>query len=75
MLLPNEIKPETSIYYYASLVLKEVRNQKKCDIVVLYQAIKKQSDISLKVFSYCLDWLFLIEAVTVNEDGVVSLCT
>jgi hypothetical protein len=75
MLLPNEIKPESSIFYYASLVLKEVYNSNNSDIIKIFQTLKEQHDISLKVFSYCLDWLYLIEAVIVDEKGHVSLCT
>lgn len=75
MLLPNDMKPESSIFYYASLVLKEVNNSKNSDIVKLFQSLKEQYDISLKVFSYCLDWLYLIEAVIVDEKGQVSICT
>ncbi|MFC5653739.1 ABC-three component system middle component 6 [Paenibacillus solisilvae] len=75
MLLPNEIKPEMSIFYYAALVLKEIRNNNYSDILKLFHSLKEQYDISLKVFSYCLDWLYLIEAVIVDEEGQISLCT
>ncbi|WP_036693209.1 ABC-three component system middle component 6 [Paenibacillus sp. FSL R7-269] len=75
MLLPNDIKPELSIFYYASLVLKEIHGTEEKEIVAIYQLLKQQYDISLKVFSYCLDWLYLIEAVKVNEEGQISICT
>ncbi|KKD55095.1 MULTISPECIES: ABC-three component system middle component 6 [Paenibacillus] len=75
MLLPNDIKPESSIFYYASLLLKEVNNNSDINIVELFQSLKEQYNISLKIFSYCLDWLYLIEAVKVNEEGQVSICT
>ncbi|MGG1650071.1 ABC-three component system middle component 6 [Paenibacillus sp. NRS-1780] len=75
MLLPNDIKPESSIFYYASLLLKEVNNNSDINIVKLFQSLKEQYNISLKIFSYCLDWLYLIEAVKVNEEGQVSICT
>lgn len=75
MLLPNDIKPESSIFYYASLLLKEVNNNSDINIVKLFRLLKEQYNISLKIFSYCLDWLYLIEAVKVNEEGQVSICT
>lgn len=74
MLLLNDIKPDMSIYYYAALIIKEIK-EKESDIVSLYKNIKEKYSISLKVYSYCLDWLFLIEAVIIDENGMVSLCT
>lgn len=75
MLLPNDIKPESSIFYYASLVLKEIQSSKERQIIMVFQSLKERYDISLKVFSYCLDWLYLIEAVKVDEEGQILLCT
>ncbi|WMT41184.1 hypothetical protein RE628_00750 [Paenibacillus sp. D2_2] len=75
MLLPNDIKPESTIFYYASLVLKEIQSSEESQIVMIFQSLKEQYDISLKVFSYCLDWLYLIEAVKVDEEGQIYICT
>ncbi len=75
MLLPNDIKPESSIFYYASLVLKEIQSSEERQIIMVFQSLKERYDISLKVFSYCLDWLYLIEAVKVDEEGQILLCT
>lgn len=75
MLLLNDIKPELSIFYYASLLIKEINDDEGLDIVSLYKNVKDKYYISLKVYSYCLDWLFLIEAAEVNENGGVFLCT
>ncbi|MBD8500444.1 ABC-three component system middle component 6 [Paenibacillus arenosi] len=75
MLLPNDIKPESSIFYYSALVLKEIQNSEDNEIVKIFRSLKEQYDISLKVFSYCLDWLYLIEAVKVDEKGQISICT
>lgn len=75
MLLPNDIKPELSVYYYASLILKIITEKKENEILTLYQIVKQKFDISLRMFSYCLDWLYLIEAVKVDEKGIVSICT
>lgn len=76
MLLPNESKPEFSIYYNSSLILKILKNSdKEYTIEDLYKFIKAEYDLSLKIFSYCMDWLFLIEAVNVDSNGDVKLCT
>lgn len=75
MLLPNDIKPESSVFYYASLVLKEIQSSEDRQIVGIFHSVKDKYDISLKVFAYCLDWLYLIEAVKVDEEGKILLCT
>lgn len=76
MLLPSEIKPETSIYYYAAVLLKTVKSSSKpYNIVDLYNVLKGTLQISLKNYAYSLDWLFLIEAVIITDEGSVVLCT
>jgi len=73
MLLLNDIKPEISIYYCASLLIKEIENQEGQDIVTLYKTVKEKHQISLKIFAYCLDWLYLIEAAKVdNRDSEIK---
>ncbi|QOH65384.1 hypothetical protein DKG78_03990 [Bacillus amyloliquefaciens] len=75
MLLLNDLDPEMSIYYSASLLIKEIENKEGQDIVTLYKTVKEKYHISLKVFAYCLDWLYLIEAAKVDKEGGVFLCT
>lgn len=75
MLLLNDINPEMSIYYCASLLIKEIENKQGQDIVTLYKTVKDKYQISLKIFAYCLDWLYLIEAAKVDKEGGVFLCT
>jgi len=75
MLLLNDIKPELSIYYCASLLIKEIEKQEGQDIVTIYYKVRKSKSISLKIFAYCLDWLYLIEAAQVDEKGGIYLCT
>ncbi|WP_322906676.1 ABC-three component system middle component 6 [Paenibacillus sp. SGZ-1009] len=75
MLLPNEMKPESSIFYYAAIILKEIQNNEDRQLVTVFRLMKAKYDISLRVFSYCLDWLYLIEAVAVNEEGEILICT
>jgi len=75
MLLPYDSKPENSIYYSATLILRELKNSNPQDILELYRNINKTNSITLKVFAFCLDWLYLIEAATVDEKGVISICS
>ena len=75
MLLPIDIKPENSIYYYGAVILETLKELDNIiDIVSLYHLYKKKKNISLNSFSLTLDWLYLIDSVKVDEGGNVILC-
>lgn len=77
MLLPKDINPENSIYYYGGVVLKQLLsiNDNQEDIINLYHSIKSTDDISITSFSLTLDWLYLIGSVKINNKGKVILCS
>jgi len=75
MLLPNNIHPENSIYYNGALVLDIMHQHKQLDIVDLYIKLRNENDISFPVLVICLDWLYLIDAVNINNKGEVKLCS
>ena len=68
-LLPDKIKPEKSIFYNA-LVLEELKREDNQDFLDLYGTLKK-AGMSLTTLILCLDWLYLIDAARVNENGCV----
>ncbi len=78
MLLPIDMNPETSVYYYGAIIIKVLKNHSEnnypVDIVELYRMVKNQVKISLISYSLALDWLYLIESVIVDERGGVELC-
>lgn len=74
MLLPDNIKPENSIYYNGALVLEIVQREKHISVADLYIDLRKQIDLSFSTMLLSLDWLFLIDCVVV-QDGEVSLCS
>lgn len=73
MLLPDNIQPELSIYYNGSLVLGELKKKDNQPILTLFSSLK-ETGMSFATFLLCLDWLYLIDAATVDEEGCVSLC-
>ncbi|WP_036497934.1 ABC-three component system middle component 6 [Mycoplasma yeatsii] len=73
MLLPDNINPKLCIYYNASIILEILEKNEKSDIVSLYENVNKQNDTPFPVFLLSLDWLYLIDAININEKGVV-LC-
>ena len=74
MLLPDNIHPELSIYFNGSFILKELYKLNKQPILDLYQKIKDENEMSFPTYILCLDWLYLINAVVVNDRGYVELC-
>lgn len=41
MLLPNDIKPELSVYYYASLILKIITEKKRMKYLLFTKLLSK----------------------------------
>jgi hypothetical protein len=74
MLLPDNIHPELSIYYNGSIVLAELNEESKLQIMDLYQRVKERNGMSFPIFILSLDWLYLINVAQVNSEGVVELC-
>ena len=75
MLLPDNIHPEQSIYYNGALVLQALQGQRVMDLLDLYLSTKKQREMTMPVFVLCLDWLYLLNLVSLNEQGRVELCS
>lgn len=75
MLLPDNINPKLSVYYNSAILLAVLNKNGSLPLINLYQEVKKKNDISFALFILCLDWLYLIEAAIVNENGRVKLCT
>ena len=74
MLLPDNIHPENSIYFNASLFLETLQEFGKLDMLDLYQKVTKNKKISFPVYILCLDWLYIINVAELNQ-GKVKLCS
>lgn len=74
MLLPDNIHPELSIYYNGSLILNELKETSHQTIMDLYYTIREENGMSFSVFVLSLDWLYLIEAAQITEEGIVKKC-
>jgi len=75
MLLPDNIHPELSIYYNGAVVLKELKTSSSDSIIGLYQRVKGTNGMSFMTFILSLDWLYLIDAAKINENGRVEICS
>lgn len=74
MLVPDNTRPEDTIYFNGAKVLQVILDEKRLAITDLYVILKKKSDISFATMLLCLDWLYLIDLIEVNN-GEVVLCS
>ena len=74
MLVPDNIRPEDSIYYNGAKVLEVMQAEKHLPIGELYVRLREHLDISFATLMLSLDWLFLIDCVEI-KGGEVMLCS
>lgn len=75
MLVPDNIHPEQTIYFNGAFVLKMIQEHRVLDMLDLYIHTNAEREMSMPVFVLCLDWLFLLNLVILDENGKVVLCT
>jgi hypothetical protein len=75
MLVPDNIHPEQTIYFNGAFVLKVIREHHVMDMLDLYLRTTAVREMSMPVFVLCLDWLFLLNLVMLNDHGEVESCS
>lgn len=73
MLLPDDIRPENSIYYNGAIVLEALQTEKKLSVMDLYCRLREKNKMSFAIMQLSIDWLYLIDCVTI-KNGEVELC-
>ena len=73
MLLPDDIRPENSIYYNGAIVLEALQTEKKLSVMDLYCRLREKNKMSFAIMQLSIDWLYLIDCITV-KNGEVELC-
>jgi hypothetical protein len=75
MLIPDNIHPEQTIYFNGAFVLNAIQKHRVMNMLDLYIQTKAEREMSMPVFVLCLDWLFLLDLVSLNDQGTVELCS
>lgn len=75
MLLPDNIRPELTIYYNGAIILKELEIKNRYDIIDLYQKVKETNDMSFVTFMLSIDWLYLLQVAIINQNGEIEICS
>lgn len=73
MVLPDNIRPENSLYATGARVISVLKNKKVLSLNDLYEELCKTQSMSFNLFMLSLDWLFLINAINDKEEGI-GLC-
>ncbi|TGZ98065.1 ABC-three component system middle component 6 [Rodentibacter pneumotropicus] len=68
-MLLNETSPDKSLYIIGANILKNLQS-KTYSVYSLYDLCYKDRYISLTLFLFALDWLFLIGMVKLSDKGV-----
>ena len=74
MLIPDNIRPEDSIYYNGAKLLEIILLERRITIAELYVRLREKLNISFATMLLSLDWLYMIECVEV-KNGEVVLCS
>ncbi len=76
MIVDVNTPPEKNLYYLGAMLLKCLleTEDKKFDINQLYKVFSENEKISFVLFSYTLDWLFMLSLVRVNDKGEIVKC-
>ena len=75
MLIPDNIHPEQTIYFNGAFVLKAIQEHRVMGLLDLFIQATSEREMSMPVFILCLDWLFLLDLVKLNDHGKVELCS
>lgn len=72
----TEIYPQDSLYALGAELLKILKDKKtKYTLLELYNVFVEIRSVELKQFILTLDWLFLINAVDITDDGFIAKCS
>lgn len=75
MLLPDNIHPKNSIYYNSAFVLVPLQRGDVFSLLDLYQEVREKHELSFPLFILCLDWLFLLDVISINSNDEIALCS
>lgn len=76
MLISTDTKPEMTPYYCGGCILKALRGLPQgLSLLDLYESVKSNDGMGSATFILALDWLYLIQAISIDEEGNIVLCS
>ena len=76
MIISKDISPERDLYYLGGKVIELLSNSKNDDLSFfdVYENIKNNEDVSLKLYTLTLDWLYILGVISKIENGKIIKC-
>lgn len=75
MIISQNTNPKREIYYLGALAIEVLnKHNKKIHLFDLFEKVIEKEEISMKLFLFVLDWLYLIDSIK-QENGVIKLCS
>jgi hypothetical protein len=74
MIVNKDINPNRQVYYIASLILREINNStsNEIDFFEIYFKLKTENGLSMNLFTFSLDWLYLLGALEEKEGKILK---
>ena len=75
LVIRNDIKPESNIYYLGAMVLKYLQTNNRINIERFIANINNEfPSISINQILYTLDWLYILNLIDLLEEGELIKC-
>ena len=74
MIVDSNTIPKRGIYYLGAEAIEILKEQNSINLFDLYHQLNKREEISMHLFIFVLDWLYLIDAI-VQDNGEIQLCS
>lgn len=75
MLLPDNVHPDNTLFLNGARILRALRQLQEASLLDLFVELRKQALVPMPILVLSLDWLFLADCVTRNEEGNFILCS
>lgn len=77
MIVSKDINPKLDLYYVGALTLQNMENSSSSfDTIELYEKVKeKENEVKFRLFFLSLDWLYVLGAIELADNGFIRKCS
>lgn len=76
MIVSKDTNPEKDLYYLGARILEVLASTdiKEVDYVDLLRSLRSKMQITNNLYALSLDWLFLLGAIELSNEGNIRKC-
>ena len=76
MIVEKDINPERDLYYLGAKVIEVIAStgNSTIDFFAVFEKLNASKTISINLFIYTLDWLYLIGVINKSNNGNIIKC-